>query len=81
MALPALSAGPAFEAHALLGRAVVRAASANAVISAELMNGLQTLKRSRESDSKGGRSVDWSRLARSSRLLASGNGSDQFKIR
>ena len=59
---PGLSAGPVFEAHALLGRAVVRAASANAVIPVELMNGLQTLKRSRESDGKGGRSVGWSLL-------------------
>lgn len=57
---PASKVGPVYEAHGLLGRALIHAAARNEVLAKELLNGLQTLNLARQN--KGRRSKDWTLL-------------------
>lgn len=57
---PASKVGPIYEAHGLLGRALIHAAGRNEVLAKELLNGLQTLNLARQN--KGRRSKDWTLL-------------------
>lgn len=57
---PASKVGPVYEAHGLLGRALIHAAGRNEVLAKELLNGLQTLNLARQN--KGRRSKDWTLL-------------------
>lgn len=59
-AAPALKAGPGYEAHALIGKALVIAATTGQLLPVDFLSGIQTIGRARQG--KGRRSADWDPL-------------------